>query len=220
MVTCGRGRHWKKANARQGSGGPFPAGPLTISRWAEPCQGNARLSAGSLHYRGESRLRAETASGSPVPRATIREIASRTRLPQGFGYSVVTPGEPCSDNAVTLRLSGGQRSGPASGTYAGPGMAREGVAPFAYLSASAGVGGGLGGPLCQRILRGGHRGSLIVGLDDRGERRRGSAAAPRMTVRQIVCHEVDVTHGPGSGCAGLGGAPFGPAHSPHSLLLS
>ena len=48
---------------------------------------------------GQGQLVGARSSG----RATIREIASRTRLPQGFGYSVVTPGEPCRDNAVTLK---------------------------------------------------------------------------------------------------------------------
>jgi len=93
-------------------------------------------------------------------------------------------------------------------------MAREGVAPFSYVSATSGVGGGLGDPVGERICCEGHLGDMIVSVDDRGERRRGSAVAPRVTLRQDAFERADVAHGPGKRRAGFGGVPFGPERCP------
>jgi hypothetical protein len=108
-----------------------------------------------------------------------------------------------------------KQAGPASGTYAGPAMAREGIAPFAYVSAASGVGGGLGDPFGLRICCGGRLGGTIVAFDDRGERRRGHAVLPRATVKQEACVGADVAHGPNVRRAGFGGARFGPVQCPH-----
>ena len=93
-------------------------------------------------------------------------------------------------------------------------MAREGVAPFSYVSATSGVGGGLGDPVGERICCEGYPGGMIVSADDRGERRRGSAVAPRVTFRQVAFERADVAHGPGKRRAGFGGVPSGPEHCP------
>ena len=93
-------------------------------------------------------------------------------------------------------------------------MAREGVAPFFYVSAASGVGGGLGAPVGERICCECHPGGMIVSGDDRGERRRGSAVAPRVTLGQDAFERADVAHGPGQRRAGFWGIPSGPEHCP------
>jgi hypothetical protein len=50
--------------------------------------------------------------------------------------------------------------------------------------------------------------------DDRGERRRGNAVSPRVTLRQDVFEQADVTHGPGKRRARSRGVPSGPMQCP------
>jgi hypothetical protein len=74
-----------------------------------------------------------------------------------------------------------------------------------------------GDPVGRRICQG--RPGDVVASDDSGERRRGDAAAPRVTVRHDGYQRADVSHRASIGRAGLGRVPLGPVQCPQVPVL-